>query len=213
MIDINLIRERPDWVKEQVARLNDKAPIDEILAADARRREILQEVEALRRQRNESSKQIGQWMGTLKKLTADLQSAEAGQDIGQPVDALRTQINATQFNVDSAKEETGSLGDRIAELDGELRAVEEAQNQLMLWVPNLPHASVPNGPDDSHNIAHPPKGVPRPEFDFEPKPHWDLGPALGIIDFERGVKLSGTRFYVLRGQGARLQRAVNTPAL
>jgi seryl-tRNA synthetase len=208
MIDINLIRERPEWVKEQIARLNDTAPIDEILAADARRREILQEVEELRRQRNESSKQIGRWMGTLKKLEADLQRAEAGQDAGQPVGALRTQFNAMQFNVDMAREETGRLGDRIAALDEELRAVEEKQNRLMLWVPNLPHGSVPNGPDDSYNIAHAPQGVARPEFDFQPKPHWDLGPELGIIDFERGVKLSGTRFYVLRGMGARLQRAV-----
>jgi seryl-tRNA synthetase len=78
----------------------------------------------------------------------------------------------------------------------------------MLWVPNIPHQSVPDGPDDSHNINHPPQGVPRPEFDFEPKAHWDLGPALGIIDFERGVRLSGSRFYVLKGVGARLQRAL-----
>jgi seryl-tRNA synthetase len=113
-----------------------------------------------------------------------------------------------QFNVDMAREETGRLGDRIGELDDELRKVEEEQSRLMLWVPNLPHGSVPNGPDDSYNIAHPPKGVARPEFDFRPKPHWDLGPELSIIDFERGVKLSGTRFYVLRGMGARLQRAI-----
>ena len=68
MIDINLIREKPEWVKAQIARLHDSAPIDEILAADTRRREIIGEVEALRRQRNESSKQIGGRMGTLKKL-------------------------------------------------------------------------------------------------------------------------------------------------
>lgn len=208
MIDINLIRERPEWVKEQIARLNDSAPIDEILAADTRRREILQEVEALRRQRNDSSKQIGRWMGTLKKLEADLQRAEAGQEVGQPVAAIRTQLNAMQHNVDEARDETGRLGDRIAALDEALRQVEAEQQRFMLWVPNIPHPSVPDGPDDSHNINHPPKGALLPEFDFEPKPHWDLGPELGIIDFERGVKLSGSRFYVLRGQGARLQRAL-----
>lgn len=208
MIDINLIRERPEWVKEQIARLNDSAPIDEILAADARRREILQEVEALRRQRNDSSKQIGRWMGTLKKLEADLQRAEAGQDVGQPVDAIRTQLNAMQHNVDEARDETGRLGDQIAALDEALRQVEAEQQRLMLWVPNIPHPSVPDGPDDSHNINYPPQGAPLPEFDFTPKPHWELGPALDIIDFERGVKLSGSRFYVLKGQGARLQRAL-----
>ncbi|MBK7215763.1 MAG: serine--tRNA ligase [Candidatus Promineofilum sp.] len=202
MIDINLIREKPEWVKAQIARLNDRAPIDEIVAADARRREIIAEVEELRRQRNESSKQIGARMGTLKKLEGDLGRAE-----GAAAEGLRTQINSLQFNVDEAKDETRRLGERIAALEEELRAAESVVDEKMLWVPNLPHASVPDGPDDSHNIAYPPQGA-LPEFDFEPKAHWDLGPALGIIDFERGVKLSGSRFYVLRGQGARLQRAV-----
>jgi seryl-tRNA synthetase len=103
MLDINLIREKPEWVKEQIARLHDTAPIDEIITADARRREILQEVEELRRQRNESSKQIGRWMGTLKKMEADLRRAEAGQDVGQPADLLRTQVTAMQANADQAK--------------------------------------------------------------------------------------------------------------
>ena len=202
MIDINLIREKPEWVKAQIARLNDRAPIDEIVAADARRREIIAEVEELRRQRNESSKQIGARMGTLKKLEGDLGRAE-----GAAAEGLRTQINSLQFNVDEAKDETRRLGERIAALEEELRAAESVVDEKMLWVPNLPHASVPDGPDDSHNIAYPTQGA-LPEFDFEPKAHWDLGPAMGIIDFERGVKLSGSRFYVLRGQGARLQRAV-----
>jgi seryl-tRNA synthetase len=77
----------------------------------------------------------------------------------------------------------------------------------MLRVPNVPHESVPYGPDDSYNIVVRGSGE-IPGFDFEPAPHWDLGPELGIIDFERGVKLSGSRFYVLRGAGARLQRAL-----
>ncbi len=92
MIDINVIRKKPDWVKEQIAKLNDTAPIDDILAADQRRREILQEVEILRRERNESSKQIGRWMGSLKKTEADLRRAEAGQEVGQPLEMLRTQV-------------------------------------------------------------------------------------------------------------------------
>ena len=205
MIDINLIREKPEWVKAQIARLNDNsAPIiDQIVAADARRREIIAEVEELRRQRNESSKQIGARMGTLKKLEGDLSRAE-----GAVADGLRTQINSLQFNVDEAKDETRLLGERITALEEELRAAEALVDEKMLWVPNLPHESVPDAPDDSHNIAHPPQGRPLPAFDFEPKAHWDLGPALGMIDFERGTKLSGSRFYVLRGQGARLQRAV-----
>jgi seryl-tRNA synthetase len=207
MIDINLIREKPEWVKEQIARLgDDKAPIDGILAADARRREIILEVEELRRQRNESSKQIGAWMGTLKKLEADIKRATAGD---QPAGDLQTQLNSLQKNTDEAKEETRLLGDKITVLEDELRGHESNIDDMMLWVPNLPHESVPFGPDDSHNIAYPPEGAPLPSFiEFEPKAHWDLGPALGILDFDRGVKLSGSRFYILKGAGARLQRAV-----
>src|SRR5210317_281711 len=105
MIDINLIRQKPEWVKEQIAKLNDTAPIDEIAALDLRRREILQQVEVLRGQRNDSSKQIGRWMGSLKKMEADLRQAEAGQDMGQPVEMLRAQVYSMQANVDSAKDE------------------------------------------------------------------------------------------------------------
>lgn len=205
MIDINLIREKPEWVKAQIARLGDQAPIDAILAADARRREIIQEVEELRRQRNESSKQIGAWLGTLKKLEGELKQATADSRPGEP---LQVQIASLQFNADEAKDETRRLGERITALEEELRRVESEVDEHMLWVPNLPHESVPDGPDDSHNIAYPPQGAPLPAFDFEPRAHWDLGPALGIIDFDRGVKLSGSRFYVLRGAGARLQRAI-----
>jgi seryl-tRNA synthetase len=208
MLDINLIREKPEWVKEQIARLNDTAPIDEILAADARRREILSEVEELRRQRNEASKQVGRWIGTLKKLESDLRQAETGRDLGQPVEALRTQVMAMQANADQTKDQTREIGERIAALDEELREVEAALQEHMLWVPNIPHESVPYGEDDSQNINHEAQGAALPEFDFEPKAHWDLGPELGIIDFERGVRLSGSRFYVLKGVGARLQRAL-----
>jgi len=207
MIDINLIREKPEWVKEQIARLgDDKAPIDAIIVADARRREIIQEVEELRRQRNEGSKQIGGWMGATKKLEGELKRAE---EAGQPTEAIRGQIDALQKSVEAGKEDTRRLGDHIANLEEELRAVEANVDEMMLWVPNLPHPSVPYGPDDSYNIAYPPEGASLPAFiDFEPKAHWDLGPELSMIDFDRGVKLSGSRFYVLKGAGARLQRAV-----
>lgn len=207
MIDISVIREKTEWVREQIARLGDeRAPIDDILAADARRREIILEVEELRRQRNESSKQIGVWMGMLKKLEGEVKQAASA---AQAVEELVARKNSLQAQADDAKEETRLLGDRISTLEEELRAAEAEIDEKMLWVPNLPHESVPYGPDDSYNIAYPPQGAPLPAFDaFQPKAHWDLGPDLGIIDFDRGVKLSGSRFYVLRGPGARLQRAV-----
>jgi seryl-tRNA synthetase len=208
MLDINLIREKPEWVKEQVAKRNDASPIDEIVAGDARRREILQEVEELRRQRNEASKQIGRAMGELKKKEAELKRAKAGQDVGQTVAVLQDEVVTMQANAEAAKAKPREIGERIAELDAELRDVEETLRTNMLWVPNMPDDSTPVGPDESYNVIHEPEGAPIPQFSFEPKPHWDLGTELDILDFERGVKLSGSRFYLMKGAGARLQHAV-----
>jgi seryl-tRNA synthetase len=177
MLDINLIRERPDIVKAAMRDVNAEAPIDEILALDIRRRERLTEVEALRAERNTVSKEISR-----------------SQDRGD----RRAKIERMRV-----------VGDRIKDLETELKTIESDLYAAMLQVPNLPGPGVPVGPDDSHNRVVWTRGEPR-EFDFEPLPHWDLGPMLDIVDFERGVKLSGTRFYVLRGLGARLQRALIT---
>ncbi|WP_420643371.1 serine--tRNA ligase [Candidatus Leptofilum sp.] len=204
MLDINLIREKPEWVKEQVAKRNNDAPIDEILADDGRRREILQEVEALRQKRNSASKEIGRLMGPLKKKEAELRRMADGPE----ADALRAEVETLAAQAEEAKNAPRKIGEQIAIFDEELREVETRLHENLLWVPNLVHESVPVGPDEEHNIFHEPQGAPEPQFDFEPKPHWELGPALNIIDFDRGVKLSGSRFYVLRGAGARLQRAL-----
>jgi seryl-tRNA synthetase len=177
VLDIALIRENPDFVKAEIAKLNSEAPVDRIVELDQERRSLLVEVEALRQERNTVSKEIGRMK-----------------------DQAERQAKITQMR---------QVSDRISELDEQLRQVESELNEALLWVPNLPHESVPVGPDESHNVVLRQEGVPR-EFDFEPLPHWDLGPMLGIIDFERGVKLSGSRFYLLRGLGARLQRALIT---
>ena len=99
------------------------------------------------------------------------------------------------------------MGGEIAAGFAFIEAVESELRENMLWIPNLPHSSAPVFAGEEHNVAHSPRGAFR-EFDFEPKPHWDLGPQLDIIDFERGVKLSGSRYYMLKGWGARLQRAL-----
>ena len=96
---------------------------------------------------------------------------------------------------------------RIKALESDLRDNEDALQRAMYEVPNLPDASVPVGADESENVVLREEGRLR-KFDFEPLPHWDLGPQLGILDFERGVKLSGSRFYILKGAGAKLQRAL-----
>ena len=208
MLDIQLIRDRTEWVKEQVARLSDTAPIDEILELDERRRAIIQEVEELRRRRNEASKMIGRWMGELNRQKKSLETVTSGAKNVENAGELQMEVRALEARVEEAKDDTRRIGDQISALDEELREVMDRLEEHMLWVPNMPHESVPVGPDDSHNIAREPRGAPVPQFDFEPKPHWDLGPELGLIDFERGVKLSGSRFYLLRGWGSRLQRAL-----
>ena len=103
--------------------------------------------------------------------------------------------------------EMRAVGERLAELEARVREAETERERLLLSIPNVPHPSVTVGPDEFHNRVVREWGEPR-SFDFEPIPHWDLGPELGILDFERGVKLSGSRFYVLRGAGARLERAL-----
>ena len=178
MIDIRLIRENPKEVQEAISSLGADAPIDEIARLDERRRDILQELEDLRHQRNVTSKQIGQMKDEEK----------------------RKQLI----------EEMGGVNDSIKTFEKEIRNVETNLEELMYQVPNLPHESVPVGEDESENKIVREEGKPKTEaeFGFAPLPHWDLGPQLGIIDFERGVKLSGSRFYVLYGLGYRLQRAL-----
>jgi len=99
------------------------------------------------------------------------------------------------------------VGDQISALDDRLRTVEADQLATQATIPNLPDPRTPYGRNDEENVVLRTEGVP-PGYDFEPKPHWDLGPALGIIDFDQGVKITGSRFYVLSGAGARLQRAL-----
>ena len=103
--------------------------------------------------------------------------------------------------------EMRGVGDRITALDKEVAAVDAELQRLMLLVPNIPDEVVPYGVDETENVVVRVEGAER-QFDFEPRPHWELGTSLGIIDFERGVKISGSRFYVLKGAGARLQRAL-----
>lgn len=105
--------------------------------------------------------------------------------------------------------EMRTLGDQIEALDADAKAVDARLHDLLLLVPNMPAEGVPVGPDESGNVVVREEGTKR-TFDFEPKPHWELAEALGIIDFERGIKVAGSRNYILRGDGARLQRALIT---
>lgn len=104
-------------------------------------------------------------------------------------------------------ERVRQVGKEIAAFDEEVKTVEEKMERILLNIPNLPHKSVPVGPDENSNVEMRRWGQPR-QFDFEPQAHWDIGPALDILDFERAAKLSGARFTVYKGLGARLERAV-----
>jgi seryl-tRNA synthetase len=132
------------------------------------------------------------------------------------VEALKAERNAVSREISQMKnaasrqskiEAMRSVGDKIAALDKQVSEIEQELKALAAVIPNIPDGRTPVGKDDSENVIIRTIGD-LPEFDFQPKPHWDLGPALGIIDFERGVKITGSRFYVLSGAGARLQRAL-----
>jgi seryl-tRNA synthetase len=132
------------------------------------------------------------------------------------VEVLKGRRNSVSKDISQLKDsetrqqkilEMRTVGDRIAEYDSQLRKVDEDLLSATSVIPNIPDLRSPIGKDESENVVLRTIGN-LPEFDFQPKPHWDLGPALGIINFEQGVKITGSRFYVLSGAGARLQRAL-----
>jgi seryl-tRNA synthetase len=145
-----------------------------------------------------------------------LQLDERRRDLLSQTEALKAERNAVSKEIGQMKDAASrqakieamrGVGDRIAELDKLVAGVEEELRSLAAVIPNLPDARTPVGPDEAANVVIRTVGQ-IPEYDFEPRVHWDLGPALGILDFERGVKITGSRFYVLSGAGARLQRAL-----
>jgi len=179
MIDIKLIRENPELVKEGIKNKNDKSDIDEILKLDTLRREKLQLVEELKAKRNTASQQIGK----LKKA-------------GESTDAIMAEMK--------------QVSDEIKKLDDEVREVNEKFKTLISWVPNLPDKTTPVGKNADDNVEVR-KWQPE-DFNFEDNfkklDHIELGKKLGILDFERGAKISGSGFPVYVGKGATLERAL-----
>ena len=181
MLDIKYVREHLDEVAETMKNRHASFSPEQFTALDVQRREVIAEEEALQAERNKLSKEIGALMGQGKTDEA----------------------NATKETVRQINEKLTALGDARAE-------AEAAMDALMLSIPNMVDATTPVGEDESDNPEVRRWGTPR-DFaaeGFEPQAHWDLGPALNIIDFERGVKLAESRFYVLGGAGARLERAL-----
>ncbi len=178
MLDIKIVRQDPEMVKQAVKNRNGNldAEIDELLEIDQTRREIILAVEELKAKQNSVSKMIPQYKKEGKDVTA---------------------IFA----------EMKELSETIKEQDAKLSELDAKQRTLLLCIPNIPSATVPVGTDDSCNPEIRRNGTPK-EFDFEPKAHWDIGGALGILDPETAAKVTGTRFHFYKGLGARLERAI-----
>jgi seryl-tRNA synthetase len=178
MLDIELLRKNPEFVKERLRLRREDYPrlVDEALRLDEERRSILRELEALRAERNALSKEIG------RRKSKGEQTAELEGKVKE-------------------------IKEKIEGLEAQLYKVEEQLKGVMLSIPNIPHHSVPVGKDETENVEVRSWGVRR-DFDFEPKAHYEIGEALGILDFEKGASLSGSRFTVMWGWGAKLERAL-----
>ncbi len=178
MLDMRFVRENPDALDKAMESRNSSWDREGFLALDESRRSMISEIESLQASRNSSSKEIGALMAAGK---AD--EAEAKKEM---VRKLNVQIDA---------------------INEKLASVEQELHDLIATIPNIPSANTPLGKDETENVEVRRWGTPR-EFDFDFKAHWDLGTDLNILDFERGVKLTKSRFVLLGGLGARLERAL-----
>jgi len=180
MLDIKLIREKADFVRERLGTRGggDAEKIDQILGLDDQRRKLLGEVEQLKASRNRVSKEIGALMAQKKSTEAE-----------------------------AKKVETRQMGERITELDKQTAEIEQQREALMLQLPNLPHANVALGKTAEDNVEKRVFGE-KAKFDFKPKTHVELCESLKLVDFARAAKLSGSGFLLYTGWGAKLERAL-----
>ena len=200
MLDIKLIRERPDFVKGELAKRGvDPAEVERLLEADRKRRQLQAEVDQLRADRKRRAREVA-------KLPPDERAAEIARIRAEEADAERLRDLPTVLASRDAAGK-GPLSPLLI-LGAELGLAEKTVEELALTLPNLPRPYVVVGASETDNRVIKTEGTPTEFTAFKPIPHWELGENLGIIDFDRGVKLSGTRFYVLSGAGARLQRAL-----
>lgn len=178
MLELRLIRENPEAVNQALKRRNPDLSINAISQLDAQRLELLREEEALRSQRNQMTQQIAK----LKKEGGDTEAIQ---------------------------QETRALAERIKSIEQQKEALEAEQNRLLLEIPNMPLPQTPDGYDESANVLVKSWGE---EFKSRPcadvLPHYEIGASLGILDFDRGVKVAQSRFSVIRGEGSRLERAL-----
>ena len=197
MIDIRLLRDNPDAVRaSQRARGADEGVVDRILELDATRRSSLGEFERVRAEQKQVSKSVGAAMGALNK------AKKGGDD---------SEVARLQAEADAARENAATLSARVKELEATADEAGKEFDALLRTVPNVVLDGVPAGGEDDFVTV---KTVGEaPTFDFEPKDHLEIGELIGAIDMERGTKVSGSRFYFLKGVGARLEFALLQMAL
>lgn len=176
MLDVKFVRQNPDVVRETLKNRGTAADLDEFLKLDEDRRNLLFEVEKLKKLRNEESQKVAQ-----KKKASE------------SVDEIIARMKAVSQDIKEMDEKIGNIEDKL-------------QN-ILLTIPNVPDASVPIGKSDADNVEVRRWREPT-EFDFASKPHWDIGEDLDILDFERAGKITGSRFTVYKGAGAKLERAL-----
>lgn len=179
MLDIKVIRSDPEKVKQAIKNRYKKSPdIDEVLKVDDKRRELIAATDALKQEQNADSKKIP----LLRKENKNIEAAQLLQSMKD-------------------------LSDKVKANDVKIRDLEEQLRNLLLAIPNIPHESVPIGKDSDDNVEVRRFSKPR-DFGFEPKPHWELGSSLNILDPETAGKVTGARFHFYKGLGARLERSI-----
>ncbi|MCE3236090.1 MAG: serine--tRNA ligase [Vampirovibrio sp.] len=178
MLDIRLIRENPEAVNQALKRRKPDLSVDAISRLDAQRLELLQEEEMLRGKRNQMTQQIAQ-------------AKKEGRD------------------TDAIQQETRTLAERIKAIEQQKEEIAEQQNALLMEIPNMPLPQTPDGADENDNVVLRTWGDEfKNRYCADVLPHYDIGATLGILDFDRGVKISQSRFSVMRGEGSRLERAL-----
>lgn len=176
MLDIKFIRSNPGAVRESLRKRHSTLQLDQFLAIDQKRRDLLLETEGLKARRNQASTEVS-------RMKKDGQTSE------------------------ELMAELGAMSARIKEMDDELKVIDQQTTDWLLSIPNVPHLSVPEGASDEDNLEIKVWGE-KPSMSFAPKEHDELGAALGGLDFETAAKITGSRFVLLKGWAARMERAL-----
>lgn len=195
MLDLRFVLANLELVQKALddkKAANEHTDLTKLPVLEEQRKKAIQEAEKLKAEKNKRSKEIGMRMGRTKALSGDAEK-----------------LNAANAEIAELQAQSKALNDRIQALEVEQSRVEAERDGILAWVPNVPHASVPPGASPEQNVVVRTVGEP-PRFAFAPKPHFELGPRLGILDTDRGGKVAGSGWYFLRGDGARLERALVT---